>query len=142
MTEQQSYGGTEWELSAALDLVFAGRAADDEAAERVGWIRFSEGLRNVVQGILANQVIPITIQLRVVKEQLKEDEASAEHKFQMLISLAENEQREAGKQAARVALAKVEIVGMAERLDVLEEREAAQAEALKEHIASGDQVEE
>jgi hypothetical protein len=118
-------GGTEWELSTALDMALAGRAAGDEAAERLGWIRFSEGLRNVVQSAVASQIVNLTIQLRKVRDQHKEDEAAQAHVNLLITALEEAVQAEQGKQAARLGMI-----------------EAAQTTAdhkLKEHIAAGDE---
>lgn len=115
-----SAGGNDWELGAALDMVFAARAIGDEAGERLGWIRFSESLRNVVQSILANQVIPITVQLRVVQAQHKEDAASQAHVNQMIIDLEEG---------AMVRDAQTVV-----RLGIVEAAQTTSDQTLKAHI--------
>lgn len=125
MSDDQSGGGVEWELRTALDMVFVGRTSGDEDKERLGWIRFSEGLRNVVQSALANQVIPIRVELRIIRDQHKEDEASQAHVNQMIITLEEGVQAEQGKQAARLGIAEAAIT--------------TTEHALKDHIEAGRQ---
>jgi hypothetical protein len=104
-----SDGGSEWELGKALDMALAGRAVGDEAAERLGWMRFSEGLRNVVQSAVASQIVNLTTQLRRVRDQHKEDEAAQAHVNLLITALEEGIQAEQGKQAARLGMAEAAI---------------------------------
>jgi len=101
MTEQ-SAGGTQWELETAWQMVEAARAADDLAAENVAMRRYSEGLRNLVTGALADQLIPMLIEIRGFRADRGDDAKIIAHKLDLLMTLAEGGQALLGKFEARL----------------------------------------
>jgi hypothetical protein len=111
----------EWELETAWQLVEAGRLAGDTAMERLGWRRFSDGLRNLTVSALAAQLIPMLLELRGIREDRATDSRVLDHKLDLLMTLAESNQKLLGKIEARLALVEVVIVpGIVARVEALE----------------------
>ena len=102
-------GGTDWELGQAWTMIATARTAGDSAAEQVGWTRYSDGLRNRVSGALADQLIPMLLELRGMRAERDTDARIFDHKLDMLMTLAEGGQALLGKFEARLALLETHI---------------------------------
>lgn len=99
--QQEQAGGIHWELSEALNLIEAGRAAQDWQMERLGWVRLSQALVNAAGSGSAKQLAPV---LRQAANERKEDAASTAHLVMLLLDQTEKEHGELGRQAARLGL--------------------------------------
>lgn len=103
MTEQQT-GGVEWELGQALAQIEQARARADFASESLGWIRFSEGLRNASGSASAAQLIPMLKGLQRVRDERQADARHTEHITMGMLDLLQHEQAQQGKQDVVIGL--------------------------------------
>lgn len=108
-------GGTDWELRTALKTIAIARAAGDFVAEALGWIRFTQGLRNVTTGAMASQLVPMLQEVKAVKAKREDDALGFEASLDQLISLAQQQQTDAGGFAARIGVIEATIMPAAER---------------------------
>lgn len=103
-------GGNAWERRKAFEMYKAARLAGDVDAEIQALIRSQDALVNAVISELAKQANPIRLEMRIIRDQHKEDEASQAHVNLLITALEEGVQAEQGKQAARLGMAEAAII--------------------------------
>ncbi len=87
--EGEMSGGTQWELQSAWDMIKLARQNDDIAAEELGWLRYSEGLRNVAVSALSAQLIPMLEELKATRVERATDAKVIRHNLDLLVRAAE-----------------------------------------------------
>ena len=81
--------GVQWELQSAWDMIKLARQNDDIAAEELGWLRYSEGLRNLAVSALSAQLIPMLEELRAIRSERQTDARIIKHQLEMLVKATE-----------------------------------------------------
>ena len=82
-------GGVQWELQSAWDMIKLARQNDDIASEELGWLRYSEGLRNLAVSALSAQLIPMLEELRAIRSERQTDARIIKHQLDMLVKASE-----------------------------------------------------
>ncbi len=82
-------GGVEWELQSAWDMIKLARQLDDIAQEELGWLRYSEGLRNLAVSALSAQLIPMLEELRAIRSERQTDAKIIKHQLDLLVKATE-----------------------------------------------------
>ena len=82
-------GGTEWELQSAWDMIKLARQNGDIEAEQLGWLRYSEGLRNLAVSALSAQLIPMLEELRAIRTERQTDAKIMKHQLELLVKATE-----------------------------------------------------
>lgn len=82
-------GGVEWELQSAWDMIKLARQNNDIQAEGIGWLRYSEGLRNLAVSALAAQLIPMLEEVRSLRQERQDDAKIIKHNLDLLVRATE-----------------------------------------------------
>ena len=82
-------GGVQWELQTAWDMIKLARQNDDIAAEELGWLRYSEGLRNLAVSALSAQLIPMLEEMRALRSERQTDAKIIKHQLDLLVHATE-----------------------------------------------------
>ena len=82
-------GGVDWELGEAWDMIKLARSTGDIEAEQLGWLRYSEGLRNLAVSALAAQLIPMFEQMNALRNERKADATIIKHNLELLVTATE-----------------------------------------------------
>lgn len=82
-------GGVQWELQSAWDMIKLARQNDDLAAEELGWLRYSEGLRNLAVSALSSQLIPMLEEVRAIRSERQTDARIIKHQLDLLVKASE-----------------------------------------------------
>ncbi len=82
-------GGVQWELQTAWDMIKLARQNNDIEAEELGWLRYSEGLRNLVVSALSAQLIPMLEEVKAIRQERQTDARIIKHQLEMLVKASE-----------------------------------------------------
>ena len=82
-------GGVQWELQTAWDMIKLARQNDDIQTEELGWLRYSEGLRNLAVSALSAQLIPMLEEVRSMRAERQTDAKIIKHNLDMLVHATE-----------------------------------------------------
>ncbi len=82
-------GGVQWELQSAWDMIKLARQNNDIPMEELGWLRYSEGLRNLAVSALSAQLIPMLEELRAIRIERDSDSKIIEHQLDLLMKAIE-----------------------------------------------------
>ncbi len=82
-------GGVQWELQTAWNMIKLGRQNGDIAMEELGWLRYSEGLRNLAVSALSAQLIPMLEELRAIRSERQTDAKIMKHQLDLLVKATE-----------------------------------------------------
>ncbi len=82
-------GGVEWELDSAWKMVKLGRQTGDLEMEQLGWLRYSEGLRNLAVSALASQLIPMLEEMRAMRSERQTDAKITRHQLDLIVIATE-----------------------------------------------------
>lgn len=82
-------GGVQWELQSAWDMIKLARQNGDIEAEQLGWLRYSEGLRNLAVSALSAQLIPMLEELKAIRTERQTDARIIKHQLDLVMKATE-----------------------------------------------------
>lgn len=82
-------GGVQWELQTAWDMIKLARQNGDIAMEELGWLRYSEGLRNLAVSALSAQLIPMLEEVKAIRSERQTDARIIKHQLELLVKATE-----------------------------------------------------
>lgn len=82
-------GGVQWELQTAWDMIKLARQNNDIAMEELGWLRYSEGLRNLAVSALSAQLIPMLEEVKAIRSERQTDARIIKHQLELLVKATE-----------------------------------------------------
>ena len=82
-------GGVQWELQSAWDMIKLARQNDDIEAEQLGWLRYSEGLRNLAVSALSAQLVPMLEEVKAMRQERQTDARIIKHQLDLLVKATE-----------------------------------------------------